>query len=512
MRRCGPRGTGRKRLGPNRYRHPRRPAGRPPCSVGLRARSTRGRHGRGGGRPGDGRRGLARRPGDRDHRIVRRHRPTDDRHTTRSATRPCCAGRPGWSAASPLELPALPAGGEGRRGAGSRVHHWSSSPPSSPRCRRTCSATLYSRRACRPAWSTSCPGTGSVVGCGPRRAPRRRRRLLHRIDHGRPPGRAGGGRAAQARVPGTGWQVGQRRPRRRRPHRCGRRLGGGVRCSTAGRPAAPGPGCWFRGTRYAEAVELAAAHADAMVVGDPLDPATTLGPVISGRQRASIAAAVDGAVARGARLAAGGTDAIAERGHFLRPTVLADVDRHDPVARDEIFGPVLVVLPHDGDEDAIAAANDSDVRPRGRRLVGRPRTRPVGRGSHGHRPGRRQRRRPSTHSHPSAGGRTRAAAASSAASASRSSPRLTVSPNVIGADPISLPQPPVHQPRKAHHDQHPVRSPGRSPTSSARSSSCAVTSPQKEIRPRGREVDEADVGHARRHLRQGRRRSASPTS
>ncbi|MET4611616.1 aldehyde dehydrogenase (NAD+) [Rhodococcus sp. PvR044] len=113
-------------------------------------------------------------------------------------------------------------------------------------------------------------------------------------------------------------------------------------------------------TRYTEAVELAAAHADAMVVGDPLDPATTLGPVISGRQRASIAAAVDGAVARGARLAAGGTDAIAERGHFLKPTVLADVDRHDPVARDEIFGPVLVVLPHDGDEDAIAAANDSE--------------------------------------------------------------------------------------------------------------------------------------------------------
>ncbi|WP_309230445.1 aldehyde dehydrogenase family protein [Nocardia sp. SYP-A9097] len=82
--------------------------------------------------------------------------------------------------------------------------------------------------------------------------------------------------------------------------------------------------------------------------------------MISGRQRESIAQAVEGALGRGARLAAGGTYAIAERGHFLRPTILADVDRSDPVARDEIFGPVLVVLAHEGDEDAIAAANDSE--------------------------------------------------------------------------------------------------------------------------------------------------------
>ncbi|MGF6888430.1 aldehyde dehydrogenase (NAD+) [Nocardia sp. GAS34] len=112
-------------------------------------------------------------------------------------------------------------------------------------------------------------------------------------------------------------------------------------------------------SRYTEAVELAAAHADAMVVGDPLDRGTQLGPVISAKQRRSITDAVEGAVTRGARIAAGGTERIAERGHFLQATVLADVDRADPVAQEEIFGPVLVVLPHDGDEDAVALANDS---------------------------------------------------------------------------------------------------------------------------------------------------------
>lgn len=113
-------------------------------------------------------------------------------------------------------------------------------------------------------------------------------------------------------------------------------------------------------TQYTEAVNFAADYADAMVVGDPRERATQLGPVISSRQRTSIVAAVDGALARGARLAAGGTDIVAERGHFLRPTVLANVDRSDPIVHAEVFGPVLVVLPHDGDEDAIALANDSE--------------------------------------------------------------------------------------------------------------------------------------------------------
>ncbi|MFE7416686.1 aldehyde dehydrogenase family protein [Rhodococcus sp. NPDC057529] len=113
---------------------------------------------------------------------------------------------------------------------------------------------------------------------------------------------------------------------------------------------------------YEEAVALAADHAGALRVGDPRDRSTQLGPVISAAQRRSIAESVDAAVAGGARLAAGGTGVPAdlETGHYLRPTVLADVGPRDPIVREEIFGPVLVVLPHDGDDDAVRLANDSD--------------------------------------------------------------------------------------------------------------------------------------------------------
>lgn len=114
--------------------------------------------------------------------------------------------------------------------------------------------------------------------------------------------------------------------------------------------------------RYAEAVQLAAHSADALVIGDPRDRATQLGPVISGRQREAITRSIDEAQARGARVAAGGSgrpDGL-EVGHYLRPTVIADVDADDPIVRNEVFGPVLVVLAHDGDEDAVRLANDSD--------------------------------------------------------------------------------------------------------------------------------------------------------
>lgn len=110
---------------------------------------------------------------------------------------------------------------------------------------------------------------------------------------------------------------------------------------------------------YAEAVEIAVAHADSRLVGDPRDPGTQLGPLISAAQRDTVAAAVEAARDRGARLAGGHTDRLSDRGHYLRPVVVSDVDRADPITCDEIFGPVLVVLPHDGDDDAVAAANDS---------------------------------------------------------------------------------------------------------------------------------------------------------
>ncbi|WP_137724147.1 aldehyde dehydrogenase family protein [Prescottella subtropica] len=114
--------------------------------------------------------------------------------------------------------------------------------------------------------------------------------------------------------------------------------------------------------RYTEAVELAAACADTLVVGDPTSRGTDLGPLVSDTQLASVRAMVDAAIARGARVAAGGTAPVPglDGGFYHRPTVLADLERGDPITRDEVFGPVLVVEPHDGDDDAVALANATE--------------------------------------------------------------------------------------------------------------------------------------------------------
>ncbi|GAC81047.1 Acyl-CoA reductase [Gordonia malaquae] len=115
-------------------------------------------------------------------------------------------------------------------------------------------------------------------------------------------------------------------------------------------------------SRYEDALTIAADAVAAMRVGDPTDESTDLGPVISAAQRTSIVSAIDGALARGARLVCGGPDPLPEfpGGHFVAPTVLADLQADDPAVRDEIFGPVIVVLPHDGDDHAVQLANDSE--------------------------------------------------------------------------------------------------------------------------------------------------------
>ncbi|GEE01312.1 aldehyde dehydrogenase [Gordonia spumicola] len=132
-------------------------------------------------------------------------------------------------------------------------------------------------------------------------------------------------------------------------------LNSGQTCSAWSRLLVP------RG-RYEDALTIAADAVAAMRVGDPTDEATDLGPVISAAQRASIVSAIDGALARGARLVCGGPDPLPEfpGGHFVAPTVLADLQADDPAVRDEIFGPVIVVLPHDGDDHAVQLANDSE--------------------------------------------------------------------------------------------------------------------------------------------------------
>lgn len=114
-------------------------------------------------------------------------------------------------------------------------------------------------------------------------------------------------------------------------------------------------------SRYDEIVDAVAALADGMAVGDPLDPSTEIGPLVSSRQRERVLGYIDIGKNSGARLVAGGSPPEDQpRGWFVVPTVFADVANSDRLAREEIFGPVLTVSPYDTDDDAIALANDSD--------------------------------------------------------------------------------------------------------------------------------------------------------
>ena len=114
-------------------------------------------------------------------------------------------------------------------------------------------------------------------------------------------------------------------------------------------------------TRLAEAEAIAAAVAAAHTLGDPLDHATQMGPLVSAEQRERVRDHIRRAVAEGARLVCGGADAPAghDRGYFVAPTVLSDVRSDMAIAQEEVFGPVLSLLAHDGVEDAIRIANDS---------------------------------------------------------------------------------------------------------------------------------------------------------
>ena len=99
-----------------------------------------------------------------------------------------------------------------------------------------------------------------------------------------------------------------------------------------------------------------------VTVGDPAAPETALGPLISDVQRDRVQNYIETGVAEGARLVAGGPGAPdgLDVGYYVRPTVFSDVTPDMRIAREEIFGPVLVVLPYEDEEDAVRLANDSD--------------------------------------------------------------------------------------------------------------------------------------------------------
>jgi aldehyde dehydrogenase (NAD+) len=113
--------------------------------------------------------------------------------------------------------------------------------------------------------------------------------------------------------------------------------------------------------RYAEVTEALAAAAQAMTVGDPLDPSTQLGPLVAERQRDRVESYIEKGKAEGARLVTGGgRPAGLDTGWYVEPTVFADVESKMTIAQEEIFGPVLSVIPYDTVEQAVDIANDSD--------------------------------------------------------------------------------------------------------------------------------------------------------
>jgi betaine-aldehyde dehydrogenase len=113
-------------------------------------------------------------------------------------------------------------------------------------------------------------------------------------------------------------------------------------------------------SRYDEVVEKLSGAVAAMPIGLPDDPAAMIGPLISERQRERVEGYIKKGVEEGARLVTGGGRPEGlDGGWFVQPTVFADVDNSMTIAQEEIFGPVLAVIPYDTEDDAVRIANDS---------------------------------------------------------------------------------------------------------------------------------------------------------
>ena len=114
-------------------------------------------------------------------------------------------------------------------------------------------------------------------------------------------------------------------------------------------------------SRHDEIVELAVAAAGSYTVGDPTDPATRIGPMASAAQQRRVSGYIDRGIADGATVAFGGAGPVEglERGAYVPPTIFADVVPDAVIAQEEIFGPVLSVIPYADEDEAVAIANNS---------------------------------------------------------------------------------------------------------------------------------------------------------
>jgi acyl-CoA reductase-like NAD-dependent aldehyde dehydrogenase len=113
--------------------------------------------------------------------------------------------------------------------------------------------------------------------------------------------------------------------------------------------------------RLAEVEQIAVATAESFTPGDPFEASTRLGPLVSDVQRERVRGYIRKGEEEGARLLTGGADAPdgLDRGYFVRPTVFSDVAPEMTIAQEEIFGPVLVIQPYEGEDDGVRIANDS---------------------------------------------------------------------------------------------------------------------------------------------------------
>jgi aldehyde dehydrogenase (NAD+) len=110
-----------------------------------------------------------------------------------------------------------------------------------------------------------------------------------------------------------------------------------------------------------EAAEIAKSKAESIVVGDPKAEGTQLGPLVSEQQWNKVQTLIQAGLDEGATLVSGGTgrpDGL-DKGYYVKPTVFSDVSNDMTIAREEIFGPVLSIIPYDDDDEAVRIANET---------------------------------------------------------------------------------------------------------------------------------------------------------